>query len=186
MTKPVDSHQDDYYASIKKDADAKKATKKPLKIKKPVIKKKPIIKKPVPSATAKKEDTTKTTAKKQETPKSKVRLVEREHASKGLLRSVMGKQETKKSEEKKPNISFGTSSSEFKPLENRPVMKTPEEERREQRKKQRQRKRAEERNEAPKKEARLRDDSKPIFQRDIGFSDPVRDGTKKQGKKRYR
>lgn len=39
-----------------------------------------------------------------------------------------------KTDSKKPAISFGGSTSTFKPLENRPVMKTPEEERREQRK----------------------------------------------------
>ncbi|GEM_PF-4129456 len=84
------------------------------------------------------------------------------------------------SSEKKPAISFGKPGASFKPLENRPVMQVPREDR--PRRSQ---------NDTPRSntttpqssEKRIRDDVKPMFQRDIGFSTPNRDGTaKKAGK----
>lgn len=180
-----------------------------------------------------KKSSTKKVEKSEEKPKA--RLVEREHASQDLLRSIMSKQASSvvndaKNEQKKPAISFGTTSSTFKPLENRPVMKTPEEERREQRKANREKNRRNNQNRAKNPEnrekssrpqndnrsnnndnrqknfsnknnqnrqhnnnssnqngeKRLRDDAKPMFQRDIGYSTPVKDGTgKKKWKKHY-
>ena len=90
---------------------------------------------------------------------------------------------------KKPLISFQKVETRFKPLENRPVMQLPPEERRGAR--------------PPRPmassprptgasnsstsaapastgPARLRDSSKPTFQRDISFSTPTRDGTAKK------
>jgi translation initiation factor IF-2 len=112
--------------------------------------------------------------------------VEREHASQGLLRSIGKKPQPseKNSDIKKPAISFDSAPKGFKPLENRPVMALPPEERR--------RSRGDGRrntgdNTRPQGERRLRDDAKPMFQRDINFSTPVRDGTakKSKGKKDY-
>lgn len=80
---------------------------------------------------------------------------------------------------KKPLISFQKVETKFRPLENRPVMQIPPEERRGSR--------------PPcptgassanppisASPARLRDSSKPMFQRDITFSTPTRDGTAKK------
>lgn len=180
---------------------------------------------------------------KKSTESKQAKLVEREHASEGLLRSVMKKQSPQttetKSESRGPAISFGVKSTSFKPLENRPVMQTPEEIAREKRRENRNRnnnrngpreggnrsdnsrrpgnnaqnnqnrnnngnrnnqnrnnqggQNTQNRNQgqgqnntANSGEKRLRDDSKPIFQRNIGYSTPVKDGTgKKKGKKDY-
>ena len=252
MAPKKDTVQDDYYANLSPNTTSAIEEKKPVKIKKkPIIKKtnseeKSSVeseKKPKIMARKKEENSSKTEEKNSKKPankseKNQARLVKREHAGKDLLRSVMSKtvsssENSEKSDEKKsPNISFGGVSSTFKPLENRPVMKTPEEERREARKK-RQKNRSENRgdnrnenrgnqgenrrenresknenrngnNQQNKnnnrknqnnsqnnqkktdnksQEKRLRDDSKPMFQRDIGYSTPVRDGTGKKGKK---
>ena len=195
MPTQKDVLQDDYYAHLSQEKDAGSVKKKPLKI----IKKQPTSETSTPSAST--EDTNKKpkiiVRKKEsketpyeevdtpvgETQKPQARLVEREHASKGLLRSIGQKQEktTKATpDQKKPVISFGAAPKAFKPLENRPVMPLPSEGRRAQR--------DDRRNNTPNDtnrsqgERRLRDDSKPIFQRDINFSTPVRDGTAKKGK----
>ena len=97
------------------------------------------------------------------------------------MRSVMknpGTSSPRQEERKKPVISFGKVEHKFKPLENRPVMQLPPEERRPPRRDGR----------APlpsgtptsTHEKRLRDDVKPMFQRDIGFATPSRDGTAKK------
>ncbi|MDQ5968571.1 MAG: Translation initiation factor [Patescibacteria group bacterium] len=117
----------------------------------------------------------------------KARLVSREHAGESLLRSVIKQQSTTNSPltpaerdvNKKPLISFQKVETKFRPLENRPVMQIPPEERRGSR--------------PPRptgassanppisaSPARLRDSSKPMFQRDITFSTPTRDGTAKK------
>ncbi len=195
MPTQKDVLQDDYYAHLSQEKDAGSVKKKPLKI----IKKQPTSETSTPSAST--EDTNKKpkiiVRKKEsketpyeevdtpvgETQKPQARLVEREHASKALLRSIGQKQEktTKTTpDQKKPVISFGAAPKAFKPLENRPVMPLPSEGRRAQR--------DDRRNNTPNDtnrsqgERRLRDDSKPIFQRDINFSTPVRDGTAKKGK----
>ena len=195
MPTQKDVLQDDYYAHLSQEKDAGSVKKKPLKI----IKKQPTSETSTPSAST--EDTNKKpkiiVRKKEsketpyeevdtpvgETQKPQARLVEREHASKGLLRSIGQKQEktTKTTpDQKKPVISFGAAPKAFKPLENRPVMPLPSEGRRAQR--------DDRRNNTPNDtnrsqgERRLRDDSKPMFQRDINFSTPVRDGTAKKGK----
>ncbi len=89
---------------------------------------------------------------------------------------------------KKPLISFQKVSTGFRPLENRPVMQLPPEERRGVRPPRPQ-------GSSPRPfpspsgtatapaatgPARLRDSSKPMFQRDISFSTPSRDGTAKK------
>lgn len=218
-----DTVQDDYYANISSNnstSEAEKEGKKAIK-----IKKKPVIKKAENPATdsdvtekkpkivAKK--VTKSEEKNLETPsvvtkkiaekpqkKSEPKKDSGEHASQDLLRSVMSRQaknttNTEKTESA-PAISFAQATA-FKPLENRPVMKTPEEERREARKNRRKNRgentNAQPNSQRPKNknpnpqnaqnnnsEKRLRDDAKPMFQRDIGYSTPVRDGTAKKGK----
>lgn len=161
MAPKKDTLQDDYYANISSSAPVvqPKVTedKKPIKIKKkPVIKntdkkeEKIEIEKPKKSNDKKIEKTTEKVVvssnqknskqkneknpSKPEKQEKKARLVEREHASQDLLRSVMSKNsvsQSEKTETVRPVISFNNSISTFKPLENRPVMKTPEEERRE-------------------------------------------------------
>lgn len=100
------------------------------------------------------------------------------------MRSVMNREEknipTKESRgpSSLPKISFAKAETKFKPLENRPVMAVPDE-------------RRERRPSSPSPSAsvstsnnsnpsRLRDDSKPMFQRNIGFSTPSKDGTAKK------
>lgn len=210
MSIQKDTLQDDYYAHLNAAEDTASKQKKVLKIKKPPVK---AIKKSVTEEA--KHDTSNTSevkkpkivAKKKEvveaqevtvehTPevpreeKPKARLIEREHASMGLLRSI-GKntsaQKTEKTDEsKKPAISFGASSATFKPLENRPVMPLPDEERRGRRDRRDRSTRPEKSDrteqKSPSTERRLRDDAKPMFQRDINYTTPVRDGTGKKGK----
>lgn len=101
---------------------------------------------------------------------------------------------------KKPLISFQKATTGFRPLENRPVMQLPPEERRGPRPP----RPAGSSNYAPRpagsssysprpangpsgsapaasnSPSRLRDSAKPMFQRDIGFSTPTRDGTAKK------
>ena len=92
---------------------------------------------------------------------------------------------------KKPLISFQKATTGFRPLENRPVMQIPAEERRGPRPS----RPAGSAPYAPRPNntngttstapsangpSRLRDSAKPMFQRDIGFSTPTRDGTAKK------
>jgi hypothetical protein len=72
-----------------------------------------------------------------EEEKPKARLISREHAGESLLRSAMKQQASNNSPlsperdaGKKPLISFQKVETKFKPLENRPVMQLPPEERR--------------------------------------------------------
>lgn len=188
MAPHTDTPQDDYYAQVKTEQTSDTSVKKPIK-----LKLKAVVKKPAPA-----EETVSPVTSAPEIPKTEVqdvpsekpverpkaRLVEREHASEGLLRSVMhrGASSSDKSEpredKKKPAISFGKAAGGFKPLENRPVMQLPPEERRNSR--------------PPRRDggassssqqsgpSRLRDDAKPMFQRDIGYATPSRDGTAKK------
>lgn len=93
--------------------------------------------------------------------------------------SVLDKNDERRDTAKRPTISFGKPSGGFKPLENRPVMQLPPEERRGARPPRRD-------GAAPAPAAthtgpsRLRDDAKPMFQRDIGYATPSRDGTGKK------
>ncbi len=149
MPTKKDDLQDDYYAQINKTDDASNQIKKPLKIKKPVLKKAQDISEKAhevqekkPKILARKKEampvsdevvSEKVAGEVMEVEKPKARLVKREHASEGLLRSAMGqstKTSPEKTEQKKPLIQFSGATAEFKPLENRPVMQTPEEERR--------------------------------------------------------
>ena len=73
----------------------------------------------------------------QEAEKPKARLVSREHAGEGLMRTMMKQQSSTNSPlaperdaTKKPLISFQKATTGFRPLENRPVMQLPPEERR--------------------------------------------------------
>lgn len=222
MAPKKDTVQDDYYASLSGEAAAETTEKKPVKIKKkPIIKKaentdatpnitesatpkkpKIIAKKSTPAESAGVAPAVSEKPKKAESSEQKMRLIEREHASKDLLRSVMSKQTNGvegKAENKKPAISFGGAATAFKPLENRPVMPLPEEERRNKRggrggrAHQGQNRPAKSQGQSHKShhtasseqqsgDKRLRDDAKPMFQRDIGYSTPVRDGTGKKSK----
>lgn len=101
--------------------------------------------------------------------------------------SVADSKETPRDEKKKPVISFGKAAGTFKPLENRPVMQLPPEERRNSRPPRRDGTMS-----SPTPRAtlgaqtgpsRLRDDAKPMFQRDIGYATPSRDGTAKKSDK---
>jgi translation initiation factor IF-2 len=172
MTPPA--NQDDYYAQVKNQGVANADDKKPLKLKLKAVIKKPSEETPIESP---REDSNVAPEK------PKARLVEREHASSGLMKSVMKsgsdtKEQKVESREQKsifPKISFGKAETKIKVLENRPVMQIPDE--------------------VPKRrtessgstgtpgQKRLRDDAKPMFQRNIGFSTPSKDGTaKKSGK----
>lgn len=178
-----DDLQDDYYSHIQKADAGADATKKPVK-----LKLKGVVKKPLETEEEHVEPQTtpeETVVPPPERPKA--RLVEREHASEGLLRSVMNRKvpetPSPREEKKKPAISFSKTPTTFKPLENRPVMQLPPEESRRPRRNGETGTRS-----APSQNAnnsgRLRDDVKPMFQRDIGYATPTRDGTaKKSGKK---
>ncbi len=169
---PHSTPQDDYYAQVQASQKSLWDDKKPLKLKlKTIVKKTEAVDEPENSPTVNEEE------------KPKARLVEREHASEWLLRSVMRRDQwgtTEKKEEKKsgfPKISFSKADSRVKILENRPVMQIP--------------------NEVPRRredrptswtstgweKKRLRDDVKPMFQRNIGFATPTKDGTAKKAKK---
>lgn len=111
--------------------------------------------------------------------------MEREHASEGLLRSVMkngtSSGASKTEEKKKPAISFGQNKTQFRPLENRPVMPLPPGEGRPPRRDGRGTPNsAGTSTQQAGGQHRLRDDVKPMFQRDIGYSTPSRDGTAKK------
>ncbi len=172
------ANQDDYYAQVKATGTSGTDDKKPLKLKLKVVVKKPTeSEEVVPS----KEDEGEKISQEVISEKPKARLVEREHASSGLMRSVMRGNEEKDrwgTREKTgfPKISFNKVESKVKVLENRPVMKLPDE--------------------VPKRRTdgsftsgnstgpkRLRDDAKPMFQRNIGFATPSKDGTAKKGGK---
>ena len=70
-----------------------------------------------------------------------------------------------------PKISFAKADHKVKILENRPVMQIPDEV---------PKRRTDGSAPAPAGQKRLRDDSKPMFQRDIGFLTPSKDGTAKK------
>ena len=125
MTAP--SNQDDYYAQVQQDAGASKDDKKPLK-----LKLKAVIKKPTEPEEVPREDISPSEETISEKPKA--RLVEREHASSGLMKSVMrspgGVREpidTKREKSVFPKISFAKADHKVKILENRPVMQIPDE-----------------------------------------------------------
>lgn len=207
MTTPKDDIQDDYYANISQ-TESTTGDKKVLKIKPKVVVKKPTdqVSEPVeetvskPKIIARKIEKTETVEVADNSPVSTdterptARLVSREHAGEGLMRSMMKSQAAANSPlareqdaTKKPLISFQKVSTGFKPLENRPVMQLPPEERRGPRP-------PRPAGSSPRPfpspagttapaatgPARLRDSSKPMFQRDIGFSTPSRDGTAKK------
>jgi hypothetical protein len=115
---------DDYYAQVTSSPSKDDSKKSPVKIKLKAVVKKTTDETPVP-VNASEEHIS-------EAPKEKpkARLIEREHASDGLMRSVMSskiKSTEVLSEKKKPAISFGKSTPSFKPLENRPVIALPKE-----------------------------------------------------------
>ena len=209
-----DDIQDDYYANISQTTENTAWDKKVLKIKPKVV-----LKKPADSTSASTEETAskpKIIARKVEkveptevvpeaspveAERPKARLVSREHAGEGLMRTMMKQQGSTNSPlsqerdaTKKPLISFQKATTGFRPLENRPVMQLPPEERRGPRPP----RPAGSSSYAPRPAgstgssssptgstgpSRLRDSAKPMFQRDIGFSTPTRDGTaKKWGK----
>lgn len=138
MATPKDALQDDYYAQVKTAQSSDDATKKPLKLKLKAVVKKSTEAEDVSLIEQHSSQTIQDIEEKKETPieRPKARLVEREHASEGLLRSVMHRtsstdtKETPREEKKKPVISFGKAAGGFRPLENRPVMQLPPEERR--------------------------------------------------------
>jgi hypothetical protein len=209
MTTPKDDIQDDYYANISQP-ESTAGDKKVLKIKPKVVAKKPTEPTPElaeetisrPKIIARKIEKSETIevadiAQTSVVERPTARLVSREHAGEGLMRSMMKNQAAANSPlsreqdtTKKPLISFQKVSTGFKPLENRPVMQLPSEERRGARP-------PRPAGSSPRPfpssssttapaasgPARLRDSSKPMFQRDISFSTPTRDGTAKKGGK---
>jgi len=188
MAPQKDTFQDDYYAQVKTTQSSDDSAKKPVKLKLKAVVKKPtedieaplVVEQKTPVAIDK-------TPQKEDAPveRPKARLVEREHASEGLLRSVMRRatpidKDTPRDEKRKPVISFGKPSGGFKPLENRPVMQLPPEERRNSRPSRRDGSTSTTVPSIHSGPSRLRDDAKPMFQRDIGFATPTRDGTAKK------
>ena len=159
------SQQDDYYAKVQNTAQSGHDDKKPLKLKLKAVVKKPL-----------EEQKEEVSAPPVEKPKA--RLVEREHASSGLLKTVMknGGEQTDtrpRNQDARPSfpkISFAKAD-KIKILENRPVMQIPDEV---------PKRRTESTSSSPSSQARLRDDSKPMFQRNIGFMTPSKDGTAKK------
>lgn len=190
MAPQTDALQDDYYAQVKAEQSSSEGAKKPIK-----LKLKAVVKKPTPTEESISIETPTSPSTKTETPKTpsekiierpKARLVEREHASEGLLRSVMHRGATStdkgepREEKKKPAISFGKAAGGFKPLENRPVMQLPPEERRHSRPPRRDGVAWPQGSSQQSGPSRLRDDAKPMFQREIGYATPSRDGTAKK------
>ena len=174
MAPTKDAHHDDYYSHVSKSSNADDSIKKPIKLKLKVVAKKPLEEETLQP----KEPTSHTEIapppEEVVVAKPKARLVEREHASEGLLRSVMHRNvdtgtHDAKDERKKPAISFGKVESKFKPLENRPVMQLPPEERRTSRPPRRDGTSSSNSATAPTHTGtqRLRDDAKPMFQRQI-------------------
>ncbi|MBX9809641.1 GTP-binding protein, partial [Candidatus Gracilibacteria bacterium] len=217
-----DDIQDDYYANISQSTENDAGAKKVLKIKpKVILKKSPEgvaepIEEPAskPKIIARKVENTEepvaqsTPEPTQEVERPKARLVSREHAGEGLLRSAMKQQannsplSNERDATKKPLISFQKVETKFRPLENRPVMQLPPEERRGPRPPYNNSRPPQGGSGAPRPQngtgtsssgtstapaaggaSRLRDSAKPMFQRDIGFSTPTRDGTAKKGGK---
>ena len=175
---PTSTPQDDYYAQMQSKEKSGNDDKKPLKIKlKTIIKKSSNPGETIGDIESQEEKNT--TVPPEHTSKS--RLVEREHAGEWLLRSVMNReQNTSKDirDEKRsvfPMISFSKAASKVRVLENRPVMQIPDEVPR----------RRTDASGAPisAEKKRLRDDVKPIFQREITFATPMKDGTAKKAKK---
>ena len=172
MTPPA--NQDDYYAQVKSSGASGNDDKKPLK-----LKLKAVVKKPTEEEMPKPEEQDISPGDEALPERPKARLVEREHASGGLLRSIMKSgvddSATKPDEKREkpagfPKISFAKAEHKVKVLENRPVMQIPDEVP----------KRRTDSTPGPK---RLRDDSKPMFQRDIGFATPSKDGTAKKSRR---
>lgn len=197
MAPQKDTVQDDYYTQVKVTQSSDDSAKKPLKLKlKAVIKKPTEAEEVAPAGEEKAPVAIEKIPQNVEIPveRPKARLVEREHASEGLLRSVMHRssttdRDTPREEKKKPVISFGKPSGGFKPLENRPVMQIPPEERRHSRPPRRDGASSSTPSSSTSSThpgtSRLRDDAKPMFQRDIGYATPSRDGTaKKSGKEK--
>lgn len=168
MTSP--SQQDDYYAQVQSKDATGSDNKKPLK-----LKLKAVVKKPLEEE---KEEVLPTSLEK-----PKARLVEREHASSGLMRSVMKQSDApvEKTERREkhtfPKISFAQADHKVKVLENRPVMQIPDEV-----PKRRTDALAPRKTDgtSPNPSSRLRDDAKPMFQRQIGYTTPTKDGTAKK------
>ena len=144
-----DEIQDDYYANIAQPTESDAGAKKALKIKPKVVLKKPsdasvdateeAPSKPkiIARKVEKTEPPEETVEASPEIERPKARLVSREHAGEGLLRTAMKQQQATNSPlsqerdaTKKPLISFQKVETRFKPLENRPVMQLPPEERR--------------------------------------------------------
>lgn len=171
----LSSNQDDYYTKVQQNVHANTDDKKPIKLKLKAVPKK--LLETQESSLPIQEDEEKKMVDQQKEEKPKARLIEREHGSASLLKSVMRNtkhNEVPETEDKKggfPKISFGKANTKIKVLENRPVMQIPDE--------------VPKRKDRPTgqntpNQKRLRDDSKPIFQRDIGFSTPSKDGTAKK------
>jgi translation initiation factor IF-2 len=159
--------------------------KKPLKLKlKTVVKKSGETPADAP-VSEHREEVSETTTHTPEKSAPKARLITREHAGEWLMRSVMkrdaGAPQGQKDERKTggfPKISFSKVESKVRVLENRPVMQIPDEVPRRRR------------DDAPSTgnntswsapQKRLRDDVKPMFQRDIWYATPSKDGTAKKG-----
>ena len=145
MTTPKDDIQDDYYANISQTPETPSGDKKILKIKPKVMTKK-IPEAPATEAieeTASKPKIIARKVEKSETPEEvptlspkverpKARLVSREHAGEGLMRTMMKQTANSplapdRDATKKPLISFQKVETRFRPLENRPVMPLPPE-----------------------------------------------------------
>ncbi len=163
--------QDDYYAQVQSKDTTGSDDKKPLK-----LKLKAVVKKPLEEE---KEEILPVSVEK-----PKARLIEREHASSGLMRSVMKNGDTpgEKSERREkstfPKISFAQADHKVKILENRPVMQIPDEVPK--RRSDAMTPRRTDGTSTPSASSRLRDDSKPMFQRQIGYTTPTKDGTAKK------
>lgn len=85
------------------------------------------------------------------------------------------KEEVKEQKSVFPKISFGKAENKVKILENRPVMQIPDEV---------PKRRSDSNNtQAHNSQTRLRDDAKPMFQRNIGYATPSKDGTAKKSRK---
>ncbi|MBP9779105.1 translation initiation factor IF-2 [Candidatus Gracilibacteria bacterium] len=172
-----DDHQDDYYAQVTQSSHTDDGEKKPVKLKLKVVAKKATEDEVVP----KKEEV------QTQPVRPTARLVEREHASEGLMRSVMKSDSNQGSQtgedKKRPVISFKKADTTLKVLENRPVMQLPPEDRyarRPQRPTTNSSPSSQSRPAPLGGEKRMRDDVKPMFQREITFATPSKDGTAKK------
>lgn len=178
MVQNASSLQDDYYAQAQKKPEAPSVDttgKTPIKLK---IKAKKVdqsenIEEVSSSSSGVSPEI------QEEIPRS-ARLIKREHPSTGLMHSIMRSNGLQKENIKdwiqkhKPAISF--ESAKPKVFENRPVMEVPRE--------RPPRKKDHTPSTPPSTEGkRLRDNVTPIFQRDIGYTTPKRDGSTKHGKR---